>query len=328
MLDEAKGARERLLEHQREFERARADYHFAIARLHSEGATMREIADSLGLSHQRIHQIIDGGNATGAAGSRFSLGRLVGRRERCDAGTIEGPFSRFSGEAREVLVQAQAEARALDHNYLGTEHILQGLLAAEQGLAARILASAGVGVERTRVALAKRFVGRGPAPPPPGPLLMTPRSKKVLELAVKEAKADRSLHAGNEHLLLALTRVTDGLAAEALREVGLDERSLRQRIARAASRCSFCEREGIDVAHLVAGPGVFICERCVDDAGLIDSGQPARATATRLSLVADAHTACSFCGKQAPPLIAGPHARICGACVTLCREIQEQEGAR
>lgn len=104
-------------------------------------------------------QIIDGGELAGAAGSKTLLGRLVGRRERCKPGTTE-TFSRFSGEARGVLELAQTEARALDHNYVGTEHILQGLLGVKQGLAARILASPGVGVEDTRAALAKRFVGR------------------------------------------------------------------------------------------------------------------------------------------------------------------------
>ena len=163
------------------------------------------------------------------AGSETLLGRIVGR-ERCEPGTTE-TFSRFSDEAREALELAQTEARALDHNYVGTEHILQALLAVKSGLAARILASPGVGVERTRAALAKRFVGRGPAPPPAGPLLLTPRSKKTLDLAISEAKADRSLHADTEHLLLALARVTDGVAAEALREVGLDEPAIRTRIA-------------------------------------------------------------------------------------------------
>jgi ClpX C4-type zinc finger protein/ClpA/ClpB-like protein len=327
LLNEAKGARDRLLEHQHELERARADYHFAIARLHSGGATMREIAESLGLSHQRIHQIIDGGEVAGAAGSKTLLGRLVGRRERCKPGTTQ-TFTRFSGEAREVLELAQTGARALDHNYVGTEHILQALLGAKQGLAARILASPGVGVEQTRAALAKRFVGRGPAPPPAGPLLMTPRSKKTLDLAVKEAKADRSLHAGTEHLLLALARVTDGLAAEVLREVGLDEQALRKRLARASCRCSFCEREGVDVAHLVAGPGVFICERCVDDASDL-TAQPVETVSGPLELTTKDSAACSFCGKssrQVAHIVAGPQALICDECVALCREIQEQEG--
>jgi ATP-dependent Clp protease ATP-binding subunit ClpA len=165
---------------------------------------------------------------TRRAGSKTLLGRIVGRRERCKPGTTQ-TFSRFSGEAREVLELAQTEARALDHNYVGTEHILQALLTVKRGPAARILASPDVGVERTRAALAKRFVGRGPAPPPAGPLLLTPRSKKALDLAVREAKANRSLHAGTEHLLLALARVTDGLAAEVLREVGLDEAAIRKR---------------------------------------------------------------------------------------------------
>jgi ATP-dependent Clp protease ATP-binding subunit ClpC len=165
---------------------------------------------------------------TGRARSKTLLGRIDGRRERCKPGTTQ-TFSRFSGEAREVLELALTEARALDHNYVGTEHILQALLTVKSGLAARILASADAGVERTQAALAKRFVGRGPAPPPAGPLLLTPRSKKALDLAVREAKADRSLHAGTEHLLLALARVTDGLAAEVLREVGLNEPAIRKR---------------------------------------------------------------------------------------------------
>jgi hypothetical protein len=82
LLSEAKGARERLLEHQHELERARADYHFAVARLHSGGATMRESAECLGLSRQRIHQIIDGGEVAGAAGSKTLLLRLGLSRSR------------------------------------------------------------------------------------------------------------------------------------------------------------------------------------------------------------------------------------------------------
>jgi ATP-dependent Clp protease ATP-binding subunit ClpA len=162
------------------------------------------------------------------AGPKTLLGRILVRPQRCKPGTTQ-TFSRFSRDAREALDLAQTEARALDHNYVGTEHILQAMLTVKSGPAARILASPDVGVERTRAALAKRFVGRGPAPPPAGPLLLTPRSKKALELAVREAKADRSPHAGTEHLLLALARVTDGLAAEVLREVGLDEAAIRKR---------------------------------------------------------------------------------------------------
>lgn len=142
---------------------------------------------------------------------------------------------------------------------------------------------------------------------------MTPRSKKALDLAVKEARADRSLHAGTEHLLLALARVTDGLAAEVLREVGLDERVLRKRLARASCRCSFCEREGVAVAHLVAGPGVFICERCVDDASDLTAQRPVETASSPLKLATEDSAACSFCGKasrQVAHIVAGPQALI------------------
>jgi hypothetical protein len=236
------------------------------------------------------------------------LGRFVGRRARCTPGTT-ATFARFSGDAREVLERAQTEARALDHSYVGTEHILQGLLAVEHGLAARILASPGVGVEATRAALAKRFVDRGPAPPPQGPLLMRPRSKKALDLAVREAKADRSRHAGTEHLLLALTRVADGLAAEALRDVGLDEPALRRRLVYASCRCSFCEREGADVA----GPGVFICERCIVDAGELTAPGSNDAASGPLTLMTETSPGCSFCGKDSrlvTHIVAGPRAHL------------------
>jgi ClpX C4-type zinc finger len=121
---------------------------------------------------------------------------------------------------------------------------------------------------------------------------------------------------------------TDGLAAKVLREVGLDEPALRKRLARAACRCSFCDRQDTDVAHLVAGPGVYICERCVDTAGDITAS---KAPAGPLKIAAEQAAACSFCGKSIPhvaQLVAGPHAVICDECVTLCREIQGEEGRR
>jgi Clp amino terminal domain, pathogenicity island component/ClpX C4-type zinc finger len=328
LLREAMESRDRLLELQHEAERARADHHHAIRRLHAAGASMREIAESLGLSHQRIHQIIDAGTPEGSDDARRSLlGRLSRRRAARGPGARDA-VARFSGDAREAFQLAQDEARALNHNYIGTEHILLGLLRVEHGLAARILASLGVHIEQTRSSLEQRLVGRPAEPPPPGALQMTPRSKKALEFALKEAKAQRSVHLRSEHLLLGIARVRDGLATAVLREFGIDEEAVRQRLGRARCNCSFCGREGLDVDHLVAGPGVFICDRCVQDATELGAREPTRSPSTPLKVVADEAAVCGFCGKRAEEverLVAGPEALICGECLALCREIHEEE---
>ncbi len=157
---------------------------------------------------------------------------------------------------------------------------------------------------------------------------MTPRSKKALELALKEAKAQRSVHLRSEHLLLGIARVRDGLAAGVLREFGIDEEAIRRRLGRARCNCSFCGRGGLDVDHLVAGPGVFICDRCVHDATELSAREPTRTPSTRLKVVADEAAVCGFCGKSAGEverLVAGPEALICDECLALCREIHDEE---
>jgi hypothetical protein len=325
LLREAKESRDRLLELQHEADRARADHHHAIRRLHAAGASMREIAEGLGLSHQRIHQIVDAG-ATGASmgGRKGLLGRLAGRGEGREPGASEA-LERLAAEARMALSVAQEEARALNHNYLGTEHVLLGLLGVERGVAARILSSLGVDLPQVRTAVEDRLVGRGAAAPPPGALAMTPRSKKALELALKEAKRRRSM-VGGEHLLLGIVRVRDGLAAGILRKLGVDEEAVRGRLRRAECRCSFCGRGGLEVDHLVAGPGVFICDRCVEGASKLRRG-PA-ASSAGLTIVTGETGTCGFCGKSAREverLVAGPEAVICNACLALCREIQDEE---
>jgi Clp amino terminal domain, pathogenicity island component/ClpX C4-type zinc finger len=328
LLREATETRDHLLELQHEAERARADHHHAIRRLHAAGASMREIADSLGLSHQRIHQIIDAGTtAPKAAGRKTLLARLARRDHACGPGA-SAALDRLAADAREALTLAQEEARALNHNYIGTEHILLGLLRVERGLAAWLLASLGVRLEQARTALEDRLVGRGATPPPPGALSMTPRSKKALELALKEAKRLRSVHVGGEHLLLALVRIRDGVAARILRELGIDEDAVRARLRRAESRCSFCGRRGLDVDHLVAGPGVFICDRCVAHASKLAAPNAAEPPSGPLTVAPGETDSCSFCGKSAPQiarLIAGPEAVICNECLALCREIEDQE---
>ena len=123
-------------------------------------------------------------------------------------------FERFSERAREVVVFAQDEARALVHNYVGTEHILLGLLRVEQGVAARVLESLGVSLERAREHLI-RTVGPGEEVTS-GQVPFSPRSKKVLELSLRESLRLRHNYIGTEHILLALVRENEGLAGHVL----------------------------------------------------------------------------------------------------------------
>ncbi len=123
-------------------------------------------------------------------------------------------FERFSERAREVVVFAQDEARALVHNYVGTEHILLGLLRVEQGVAARVLESLGVSLERAREHLI-RTVGPGEEVTS-GQIPFSPRSKKVLELSLRESLRLRHNYIGTEHILLALVRENEGLAGHVL----------------------------------------------------------------------------------------------------------------
>jgi hypothetical protein len=335
LLHEALIARDTLTALQDEAERGRLAYYQAVRRLHSSGASMRDIAEALNLSHQRVHQIvIGGGQMASSTPARNLLQRLVRRsRKECEPGRKPldpggDPLDRFYVDARAAMARAHDEARAFNHNYIGTEHLLLGILRTEHGVAARLLTALGVDSEQTRRAV-EALVGRGAATPP-GHLPVTPRLKKVLELARQEAKRQRSTHVRSEHLLLGLAREGGGPAARFLAEHNVGYEQLRGRVDRAALACSFCGRSGLDVARLIAGPGVYICEHCTEDANrLADQGDIGTPQAP-LSVVAEDQVAtCSFCGKHRPEvdrLIAGPGVLICTDCLAICREIQEEQG--
>jgi ATP-dependent Clp protease ATP-binding subunit ClpA len=130
----------------------------------------------------------------------------------------EEMFERFTERARQVVVLAQDEARALKHNYIGTEHILLGLLREEEGLAARVLESLDVTIEGARAEVA-RIIGPGDEAIP-GQIPFTPRTKKVLELALREALLLGHNYIGTEHILLGLVRENEGVAARILADFG------------------------------------------------------------------------------------------------------------
>src|SRR5450432_1791794 len=142
-------------------------------------------------------------------------------------------FERFTERARQVVVLAQEEARTLKHNYIGTEHILLGWLREEEGLAARVLESLDITVERVRGQVV-RIVGSGEEVTS-GQIPFTPRAKKVLELALREALSLGHNYIGTEHILLGLVRENEGVAARILLDFDADAEKIRNEIIRMLS---------------------------------------------------------------------------------------------
>ena len=138
-------------------------------------------------------------------------------------------FEKFTDRARRVVVWAQEEARALNHDFIGTEHILLGLVGEGQGVAAKALESLGISLETVRQRV------EGTVPPgqysrPSGHIPFTPRAKKVLELSLSEAKLLGHRYIGTEHILLGLLREGEGVAAQVLAALGADLDGVRERV--------------------------------------------------------------------------------------------------
>jgi hypothetical protein len=214
LLTEARGSRDRLLELQRDLEKARADYNHAIRRLHAEGGSLREIAEDLGVSHQRVHQIVDAGESTGARAQRGG-----------PRGRFAWPFERFTRRARQIVVLAQEDARELGHGRVGTEHLLLGLVRAEDEATAPILADAGLTADTVREQLkgiesrpARRHVG------------FTRAAKRTLEQSLLQARDLGDNYIGAEHVLLGLLADERAGALQILRELGADPEALREAV--------------------------------------------------------------------------------------------------
>ncbi len=178
--------------------------HF-VASAREAGCSWSEIGSKLGVSKQ-------------AAQKRFVA----------PAGGV-GPVERFTARARRVLDAAQQEALQLKHGYLGTEHLLLGLLAVSDGPAAKVLDRLEVSAVAVRGGV-ERIVGAGSHPVVP-PLALSRRTKKVLELSFREAKALDHSQIGPEHLLLALVREGEGVAAQILTELGVSAARVRQEVS-------------------------------------------------------------------------------------------------
>ncbi|MDU3272120.1 MAG: ATP-dependent Clp protease ATP-binding subunit [Cutibacterium sp.] len=137
-------------------------------------------------------------------------------------------FERFSDRARRVVVLAQDEAKALNHNYIGTEHLLLGLVSEGEGVAAKALTPLGISLEAVR-AQVEEIIGRGTTTPT-GHIPFTPRAKKVLELSLREALQMNHSYIGTEHLLLGLIREGEGVAAQVLIRLGADLNTVRNTV--------------------------------------------------------------------------------------------------
>jgi len=236
-----------------------------------------------------------------------------------------GSFDRFTERARHVMQLAQEEAQRLQHHYIGTEHLLLGLLGEEEGVAGKVLTGLGVDLERARQAV-EGIVGRGEHLVS-GEVGLTPRAKHVVELAVDEARRLHHHYLGTEHLLLGLLREGEGIGAGVLERFGLSLQEVRANIIQVLHQqgrpplvCSFCRKQQDQVQRLIAGPGgVYVCDECVVALSHVPEA-PQEETELR----------CSFCGKhqqQVPYLAVGPHGvNICQACLTLCQQIIAEEG--
>ncbi len=157
-------------------------------------------------------------------------------------------FRRFSPRAREVIISAQQEARALHHNYIGTEHVLLGLLRDREGVAGRALQVLGISPETVREQILD-IIGEGHQEPA-GHIPFTPRTKKVLELAVREAVQLGHLYVGTEHILLGLVREGDGVGWHVLSRLGVTVPKVRDQVLELASQ----DRRA--AGHVIAPPGI------------------------------------------------------------------------
>jgi ATP-dependent Clp protease ATP-binding subunit ClpC len=135
-------------------------------------------------------------------------------------------FDRFSQRARQVLALAHEEAQRFNHNYIGTEHLLLGLVREGEGVAAKVLGNLGVDVAKVRNAV-EFIIGRGDRGPV-GEIGLTPRARRVIELATDEARRLGHRYIGTEHLLLGLVREGEGIAAGVLQSLGVNLEKVRQ----------------------------------------------------------------------------------------------------
>jgi len=140
-----------------------------------------------------------------------------------------GPFDRFNDRAKRVLALAQDEAIRFNHNYIGVEHLLLGLVREGEGVAARVLDSLGIDLSRARSSV-EVMIGRGKETTSPSEITLSPRTKKVIELAVDESRKLGHSHVGTEHLLLGIVREGESVGAGLLQSMGVSLEQVRHQV--------------------------------------------------------------------------------------------------
>jgi ATP-dependent Clp protease ATP-binding subunit ClpC len=170
-------------------------------------------------------------------------------------------FERFTDRARRVIVLAQDEARMLNHNYIGTEHLLLGLIHEGDGFAAKALESLGISLDVIREQV-EGIIGRGEQAPWSGHIPFTPRAKKVLEFSLREALQLGHTYIGTEHILLGLIREGQGVAAQVLVGLGVDLDRARERVIQLLT--GRAGRAGRVAVAAVPGAGSDLRDRLAD----------------------------------------------------------------
>jgi len=246
-------------------------------------------------------------------------------------------FERFTDRARRVVVLAQEEARLLNHNYIGTEHVLLGMLHEGEAIAARVLESRDISLEAAR-ARVEEIAGQGSSSPS-GHIPFTPRAKKALEHALREALQLGDHFIGTEHLLLGLLREGRGVAIQVLEQLGADLGQVREQVIEMAAdeRTERIETEDEIESFGTSGRELLVeslmggvrrlrseIDRLREALRRPPTSKPEiqPASSTYVSLL---H--CSFCNEpqdQVAKLIAGPGVYICDRCIALCQEILDE----
>ncbi len=231
--------------------------HILLGLLAEGGGVSATVLSSLGIDPERIRQEVLSRLGGARARSQRGLGRLDRAREAFQRSfgryrRAEDPasFEEFTEQSRKVLVFAQAEARHFNHGYLGTEHVLLGLMREEDGVAARVLRRLGVSLDEAREQV-ERVVGHGEEDANPR-LAFTPRTKKVLQLALMEAMQLGHDYVGTEHVLLGLVRESEGVATRVLLNLDVDPDGVHREVVRTL-RSAGTESDPSDAAERELG---------------------------------------------------------------------------